>query len=152
MNLPRYWSLSGRFTRLQWWRFQIWAMFGFIVVVFAAINIEADRLRIGLIAAAAAVFLLALIAVTVKRLHDRNRSGWWIVAIYGIPFLLDSAAYAVGANYYFYFAIPATLINLWVLVELGFLRGSRGPNRYGDDPIGTSDLPPALPAVTHGAD
>jgi uncharacterized membrane protein YhaH (DUF805 family) len=27
------------------------------------------------------------------------------------------------------------LVNLWVLIELGFLRGTPGPNRYGPDPL-----------------
>jgi uncharacterized membrane protein YhaH (DUF805 family) len=58
--------------------------------------------------------LLALytsIAVAVKRCHDRDRSGWFLL---------------VGI-------IP--LINLWVLVELGFMRGTVGSNRYGSDPL-----------------
>jgi len=58
--------------------------------------------------------LLALypsIAVSVKRCHDRNRSGWFLL---------------IGL-------IP--LVNLWVLVELGFLRGTPGENRFGSDPL-----------------
>lgn len=47
-------------------------------------------------------------AVAAKRLHDRNRTGWVTVA----------------------------LIALWILVELGCLKGSAGPNRYGPDPLG----------------
>ena len=45
----------------------------------------------------------------------------------------------------FDFAAPAGIINLWALIELGFPRGSLGPNRFGDDPIGI-ELPPPLPA------
>ena len=58
--------------------------------------------------------LLALypsIAVSVKRCHDRDRSGWFLL---------------IGL-------IP--LVNLWVLVELGFLRGTTGENRFGSDPL-----------------
>jgi len=43
------------------------------------------------------------------------------------------------------FVAPAALINLWALIELGLLRGSLGPNRFGDDPAGI-ELPPPLPA------
>jgi uncharacterized membrane protein YhaH (DUF805 family) len=61
MKFLQYWNPSGRFTRLQWWRFQIWAMFGFIAVVFASINIAHDALRVGFVGLAAAAFLLTLL-------------------------------------------------------------------------------------------
>ena len=83
--------------------------------------------------------------VAVKRLHDRDKSAWWLAIFYGVPILFDSAAYAVGANLALFFVAPAALINLWALIEFGFLRGSLGPNRFGDDPTGF-ELPPPLPA------
>ena len=51
------------------------------------------------------------IAVSVKRCHDRDRSGWFLL---------------LGL-------IP--LVNIWVLVELGFLKGTTGENKYGSDPL-----------------
>jgi uncharacterized membrane protein YhaH (DUF805 family) len=96
MNLFRYWSPSGRFTRLQWWRFQIWAMFGFIVVLFASINIANDTLRVGFVALAVAALFLTWIIVGLKRLHDRNKSAWWLALFYAAPFLLHSGAYTMG--------------------------------------------------------
>lgn len=50
------------------------------------------------------------LAVSAKRLHDRNRTGWMLLAAC-IPFL-----------------------NLWVWVELCLLSGTRGRNRYGAEP------------------
>jgi uncharacterized membrane protein YhaH (DUF805 family) len=145
MNLFAYWSPSGRFTRLQWWRFQIWAMFGIILVVFASINIVNDMLRVVFIALAVAAFLLTWMIVGLKRLHDRNKSAWWLALFYAAPFLLHSSAYVGGPDYALYFSALAGVINLWALIELGFLRGSLGPNRFGDDPTGM-ELPPPLPA------
>ena len=52
-------------------------------------------------------------AIAVKRLHDRNKSARWLILLF-VPI--------VGA--------------LWMLVELGFLRGTRGINKWGDDPTG----------------
>ncbi len=150
-NLLQYWNTAGRFTRPQWWRFQIWAMLGLIVVVLAAINISQDNLRIALIVLAGAAFLLTVIVVAVKRLHDRNKSGWWLLLLYGVPLLLNAGAYSVASNEPVYLTVPALIINMWALIELGFLRGSRGPNRFGEDPIGEAELPPVLPA-TYGAD
>ena len=145
MDVLGDWNPAGRITRLQWWRFQIWAMFGLIAVIFVSINIAHDVLRVGFVGLAAAAFLLTLIIVAVKRLHDRDKSAWWLAIFYGVPLLLDSAAYAVGANLALIFVAPAALINLWALIEFGLLRGSLGPNRFGDDPTGIA-LPPPLPA------
>ena len=145
MNLFGYWSPFGRFTRLQWWRFQIWAMFGIILVVFASINIANDTLRVGFVVLAVAIFLLTWMIVGLKRLHDRNKSAWWLALFYAAPFLLDTSAYLKGSDYALYFTVPAGIINVWALIELGFLRGTLGPNRFGDDPTAL-DVPPPLPA------
>jgi uncharacterized membrane protein YhaH (DUF805 family) len=51
------------------------------------------------------------LAISVKRWHDRDRSGWWAL-VYLIPL--------IGV--------------LWTLVANGLLRGSAGPNRFGADP------------------
>jgi uncharacterized membrane protein YhaH (DUF805 family) len=52
------------------------------------------------------------IAVGIKRFHDRNKSGVWILIIF-VPL--------IGS--------------LWYLIECGFLRGTPGPNDYGPDPL-----------------
>jgi uncharacterized membrane protein YhaH (DUF805 family) len=52
------------------------------------------------------------IAVAVKRYHDRNKSGWWVLIVF-VPI--------IGG--------------LWYLIECGFLRGTPGPNNYGPDPL-----------------
>ena len=51
-------------------------------------------------------------AITVKRLHDRNRSGWWTLMSF-VP--------AIGP--------------LWLAIECGFRKGTPGLNRYGEPPI-----------------
>ena len=56
--------------------------------------------------------LIVAIIVQIKRWHDRDKSGWWIL-INCIPI--------VG--------------QLWCLVECGFLQGTVGPNRFGPDPL-----------------
>lgn len=58
------------------------------------------------------VLLWPTLAVQTKRWHDRGKSGWWnLIGL--IPF--------IGT--------------LWAFIELGFLRGTPGPNRYGSDPV-----------------
>ena len=59
------------------------------------------------------VFLWPSLAIYTKRWHDRDKSGWWSLIMF-VPI--------IGG--------------IWFLVECGFLRGTDGPNRFGDDPLG----------------
>jgi uncharacterized membrane protein YhaH (DUF805 family) len=52
------------------------------------------------------------IAVAVKRLHDRNKSGW---------FFLIQLVPLIGT--------------IWYLIEVMILKGTTGPNRFGEDPL-----------------
>jgi|ERR1700730_3903459 uncharacterized membrane protein YhaH (DUF805 family) len=52
------------------------------------------------------------LVVSVKRWHDRNKSGWWILV-----------------------NLVPVLGWLWHLIECGFLKGTLGPNRFGQDPL-----------------
>jgi uncharacterized membrane protein YhaH (DUF805 family) len=52
------------------------------------------------------------LAVYAKRWHDRDKSGWWT---------LISIVPVIGF--------------VWILVELGCLPRTEGPNRYGTDPL-----------------
>lgn len=51
------------------------------------------------------------LAVMVKRWHDRDKSGWWML-IGLVPVIGD----------------------LWLLIECGFLDGTPGTNKYGPSP------------------
>jgi len=79
-------------------------------------------------------------ATTVKRLHDRNRNGWWIVPFFIAPRLLSrlsdwidnpTAALVVSAI--------AFGLTVWCIVEMLFRRGTRGPNRFGPDLLAPAD-------------
>jgi uncharacterized membrane protein YhaH (DUF805 family) len=75
------------------------------------------------------------LAIGVKRLHDRDKSGWWIVLFYVVPqFLAGGGNQSEGGTAGILGLISAVL-SIWGLVELGFLRGTRGPNRFGPDPL-----------------
>jgi uncharacterized membrane protein YhaH (DUF805 family) len=58
------------------------------------------------------VFLYPALAIYAKRWHDRGKSGWWTL---------------IG--------LVPVIGGIWLLVELGFLRGTEGPNQYGNDPL-----------------
>jgi uncharacterized membrane protein YhaH (DUF805 family) len=86
-------------------------------------------------------------ATTAKRLHDRNRSGWWAAAVFFVN-LLSYAYYSLFLGLYFgvdisigkelllvMLAVALPLLQTWVVIELFFLMGSEGRNRFGPDPL-----------------
>jgi uncharacterized membrane protein YhaH (DUF805 family) len=75
-------------------------------------------------------------AIGIKRLHDRDRSGWWIVLFYFGPTVLGLAQSSTdGGLASLVLGLGALAVSIWCLVELGFLRGTSGPNRFGPDPL-----------------
>lgn len=118
MNL--FFSMTGRIGRGRWWFASIvlWALSS-IVVATNWVVIQDDGITdpqwssANILTTVLAILLLwPNLAVTVKRWHDRGKSGWWVL-IALVP--------VIGA--------------LWAFLELGFLRGDHGANAYGPDPL-----------------
>ena len=116
-------SFQGRVNRAKFWLVAV----GMIVVeavVFGATggaalmsgDPAAALSSLGVVGVVWAVLFIVVfwisLAVAVKRYHDRNKSGWWVLIIL-VP--------AIGS--------------LWYLIECGFLKGTTGPNAYGADPL-----------------
>jgi uncharacterized membrane protein YhaH (DUF805 family) len=93
---------------------------------------------------------IAGLAVGIKRLHDRDKSGWWMLFFYVAPVVLalvgafigffgtNAIGLAADSNaLLFRVCIALALaIGVWAFVEFGCLRGTVGYNRYGPDPLG----------------
>jgi uncharacterized membrane protein YhaH (DUF805 family) len=78
-------------------------------------------------------------AIGCKRLHDRNKSGWCMVPFFILPMLLSKAAEWPDAPHVdFLFLLIASGINFWAFVELFCLKGTKGPNVFGPDPLKTA--------------
>jgi uncharacterized membrane protein YhaH (DUF805 family) len=76
------------------------------------------------------------VAIGVKRLHDRDRSGWWILVFYFGPGVLAGLqASTEGDIASLVLGLATFVVSIWGLIELGFLRGTSGPNRFGPDPL-----------------
>ena len=110
-------SFEGRIGRGTWWAATIGVMV--VNVVLQGIMAGVASGSSGGEGFAAILILLLLVpliwislAVSVKRWHDRGKSGW-MVLVGLIPL--------IGA--------------IWQLVECGILRGTVGSNEYGDDPV-----------------
>lgn len=104
-------AFDGRINRAKFWLVMAitWIVTALVIGIVAAMNSTFGWVI-------AAVFYIGLIwvglAVSVKRWHDRDKSGWWVL---------------IGL-------IP--IIGFWwVLIECGFLEGTKGANEYGSDPL-----------------
>jgi uncharacterized membrane protein YhaH (DUF805 family) len=84
-----YATFSGRASRSEYWYWILFVLVGSIVAAIAdgLILNDMETEPIGLIFSV--VTLLPGVAVSVRRLHDINKSGWWLlIALTGIGYLL----------------------------------------------------------------
>ena len=129
-------GFNGRVRRSQWWLARIGTtigavLIGGVIVAFSEAMFGRSALDNGEPAAASAGGLLILavlffylwtsLAVTVKRWHDRDKSGFFVL-IGMIPL--------IGP--------------IWTLIECGCLDGTQGPNQFGRSPKGIGDAAEAF--------
>ncbi len=143
-------SFQGRLNRKPYWMTAIAITVFLIVLMLIALGLVGKRefgAAIGVVALIIILYIPLIwvgLAVGAKRLHDRDKSAWWLLLFYAAPSVLSGAANrtddigAMGVVLH----LVSFAITVWAIVELGFLRGTLGPNRYGPDPL----APPALPS------
>lgn len=113
-------SSKGRIRRSQYWLWSfataivLTVVLGVAAVAFGGGSSDHFSVLFGLVYFA--VFILALVIginLQVKRWHDRDKSGWW---------MLISLIPLIGG--------------IWAFVECGCLDGTQGPNKFGPSPKG----------------
>jgi uncharacterized membrane protein YhaH (DUF805 family) len=120
-----------------------WIAMGAVVVVnvlacLIAGQIEGERLS----AIVDLAFTYPEFAVAIKRLHDRNLPIWLLVFFFGGAALTDLfSLLGIGGGddspnvLLLAVEVPVAVLGLALLVELGFRRGTVGPNPNGPDPL-----------------
>jgi len=132
-------SLNGRISRQTFW-------IGFAFLAAAelansslAYVIESERLR--------AIPDLGLtyleFALATKRANDRNLPPWVVALFFGINtaldlFVLFTGSFDPESPIAEIITLPFAILGVILLIELGFRRGTEGPNRYGPDPLANS--------------
>jgi uncharacterized membrane protein YhaH (DUF805 family) len=139
-------GFQGRITRLRYWLgYCTWIVIGVLVyfalkVLIVATDLGAATVMFwGMGLLVLVPFIVSSIAINLRRLHDRDKSGWWLLVFYLVPVALAVFAQAaVGSSPVSSVTKVAeygTLaLQFWMIVELGFLPGTRGGNQYGEDP------------------
>src|SRR4051812_13203192 len=161
--LKRYGDFSGRSSRAEFWWFFLFTMLTYLLLAFA-VGLAVGGMSAmgpgnGGLALAAGAFglmmilywlalLVPMMAVQVRRLHDTNRSGWWMIGyylLYGTYLLMTvgglfsagpnmTAAMRVGGLSSIVFVVFA-VYSVAVLIFF-CLPGTKGANRFGEDPYG----------------
>ena len=133
-----FFSFSGRINRGKLWLATLLYLAGHLV--FGALIFASDFALP--VTAAAVLYLFVVlvsgIAIGIKRLHDRDKSGWWLLVFYVVPGLLSGGGNGLGMDTFAGIAlsVASLALSIWAFIELGCLRGTVGPNQYGDDPLG----------------
>lgn len=149
MNAGRFlFSFSGRLNRAGYWIFAaIAGVYGlnlaFVVFEIIAKNgfDDMDPLLFGEVAIFGLPLIIAGLAVSTRRLHDCDLSAWWLVVFYVVPGIFYGNSYGLVVQAGRYTTLSAglqligTLISTWSFVQLGCVRGTIGPNRFGRDPL-----------------
>jgi uncharacterized membrane protein YhaH (DUF805 family) len=149
MNLGRiYTSFEGRIARSSFWLATVLLTVVILLILFASLWVvgERDRNAIRLNGfVLMLVFLYPLLAVWVKRLHDRGRPGYMVI-VFLVPWLMHQITNLIGITGdptgfnsldVLFFGINI-VIGVWFVFDLGILRGTRGSNDYGPDPLQNS--------------
>src|SRR5258707_15739338 len=144
-------SFEGRINRAKFWLVALAFLIGGDFILMKSLFVLADNLSDADPATIAtllpilfyaityplfAVSMWIYAATTIKRLHDRNKSGWWFVPFGVLPVLLPEVAGRLGQpNPALLLRTIAFVLSLWSFVETLCLRGTRRPNRFGPDPL-----------------
>jgi uncharacterized membrane protein YhaH (DUF805 family) len=110
-----YVTFSGRAARSEYW---YWVLFALLVAIVSSILDGAlfpFSFTGPIESITSLLLLLPGLAVSVRRLHDIDRTGWWVL-------------------------ITFTVIGIILLLIWACTRGTAGANRYGPDPLGGMDV------------
>lgn len=105
-------TADGRINRKSFWIGTLNVFAAELILALLMATHEGNYLAVGVFGLLLLALIYPSVCICIKRFHDRGKSGWWVL-IGLIP--------VVGS--------------IWYLVELGFLRGTRGPNQYGPDTL-----------------
>ena len=107
-GFSNYVNFSGRASRSEFW---YWILFGIIVSIIANIIDAVLGIPLPVVSAIVSlVLLLPNISISIRRLHDIDRTGWW-------------------------FLLVLTIIGSILLIVWACFKGTSGANTYGPDPL-----------------
>lgn len=136
-----YTSFTGRITRSKYWGATLLLIIPILIVQYIIYLIAG----LAVATVISMIFYYPAYAVGIKRSNDRGRPPWifqvfmviiivynLLVAFFGSPIPSPTGWQTIGSLIIMLFA-------LYLFVELGCLRGTRGDNQFGPDPLAGTD-------------
>jgi uncharacterized membrane protein YhaH (DUF805 family) len=118
-------TVSGRTTRARWWLIGVLSLLTEQVLAGLLEVVGVAAARSPLLRGVSLTLGVLSILASIRRLHDRDKSGHWLWPLYGLPALIMTLVPVLMTG-------PARLaLTIWIASELGALRGTAGPNRFG---------------------
>jgi uncharacterized membrane protein YhaH (DUF805 family) len=152
MDYARYlFSFKGRLNRARYLAVQL-----ALLTVWFLLWVKAPFQQWEMGLAAVVPMIWINLTTTAKRLQDRNRRGWWAIAVvvvnrlsflyYGLFFGLSFGVDISIAEELLLVmgAVGLSVLQTWIVIELFFLTGNDGANRFGPDPTRPAAKPLAL--------
>ncbi len=163
LPLKRYAEFSGRSRRKEYWMFVLGMVLFYLALVLLMVVLMGGAMLGSLQGGAAGtgaeagagmmgamlgggiigivilltwlVLLIPSIAVGIRRLHDIDRTGWWLMLGYG-PYVLSVILAMVQSVELAAILNIVSMIGFIVILVFAVMPGTRGPNRFGPDPKG----------------
>lgn len=137
LNLPeavkicfkKYFNFKDRASRSEYWYF---ALFGVIVYGIGIGMIFISYKLIWLLVVISIALIIPFIAVTARRLHDINKSGWF--QLLSVPAGILEAVFHAQKGLEILFMIIGWVCALYLFV-LYIQEGDRKSNRFGENPL-----------------
>jgi len=139
--IRRYGEFDDRAPRREFWWFLVFLVTAHIVAALVEYTLGLPklfftygplRILLGL------ATLIPTLAVSVRRLHDTGRSGWWVAGLYAVNAVTNGIVIAAsrpsGLNSTMLVSGIVQIGVIGVFLVLCGLPGTRGPNEYGPDP------------------
>lgn len=122
--LEKYFNFQDRAQRSEYWWFALFNIGGGLILGLIGITILQGLWSLGL--------LIPGIAVAIRRLHDLDKSGWWLLLPVGTLILGGAigalfSAIVIGGIIY--------LVGVGILIYWFIQKGTDGPNQFGPDPL-----------------
>jgi uncharacterized membrane protein YhaH (DUF805 family) len=134
-------SFHGRISRQTFWIAMLVVIVANFFACYVAEYLGGDRPS----AIVDLAFTYPEFAVAVKRIYDRNLPVWLLGVFFAANAALDLLTvlgWDTGDDkptiLWTVVAIPFLVLALALIIELGFRRGTTGPNQYGPDPLASA--------------
>jgi len=145
--LKKYATFEGRASRSEYWWFYLFYALTQILstIIFFTFSSESFEKYVGYTYLGynpveliiAIILFFPFLSVSIRRLHDSGKSGWWllsplvVVIIFGLlSYILVTIGLDLGDFAYFMFLIPMMLVVLY-LFYLMLKKSDDGENKYG---------------------